>query len=438
MLAQSESSDNGRQGTLLGIWLPPIVTPRPGRARPGRVGLGRLRWAALLLTLGAPAVVLQPVTARADSISDKRDQAAQIAARLNADGRRIDQLSEQFDGAQIHADQVNAKLAQAKADLAVTDVRAGVLRGQLRAFAIGAYVRGGRPVDLHFVSGDVAMATVGRAYEELVVGNRADLLDALHQMGQDLSVQRAQLEADSREAQAAAAHVEALRKAASHAVADEQAVLARVNGELAGLVAQAQADHEAQLAAKTQAEMAARAVQQTASRQRPITAIPVVALPAALGHAAPPPAAPPTPPLPLTKPGPPVHNPPSPAPAPAPPVSGGAGVALATAAAQLGKPYQWGGAGPNSFDCSGLTMFAWAAAGVGLPHNAGAQYAVTTHIPLSALQPGDLVFFFGDLSHVGIYVGGGTMIHAPHSGAVVSYASIYAMGTTVILAGRVG
>jgi cell wall-associated NlpC family hydrolase len=119
-------------------------------------------------------------------------------------------------------------------------------------------------------------------------------------------------------------------------------------------------------------------------------------------------------------------------------VSGRAAIAVATAAAQVGKPYQWGAAGPDSFDCSGLTMFAWAAAGVGLPHNAGAQYAVTAHIPLSALQPGDLVFFFGDLSHVGIYVGGGTMIHAPHAGASVEYASIDAMGTTVILAGRVG
>jgi cell wall-associated NlpC family hydrolase len=113
-------------------------------------------------------------------------------------------------------------------------------------------------------------------------------------------------------------------------------------------------------------------------------------------------------------------------------------VAVATAQAQLGKPYQFGAAGPGSFDCSGLTMYAWAAAGVALAHFTGAQYAASTHIALSQLQPGDLVFFYGDLSHVGIYVGGGTMIHAPHTGDVVRYASIYQMGTTEIFAGRVG
>jgi cell wall-associated NlpC family hydrolase len=83
-------------------------------------------------------------------------------------------------------------------------------------------------------------------------------------------------------------------------------------------------------------------------------------------------------------------------------------------------------------------MFSYAAAGVALPHYTGAQYAVTTHIPLSALQPGDLVFFYGDLSHVGLYVGGGTFIHAPHTGTVVSFSSIYQMGTTAIFASRVG
>jgi cell wall-associated NlpC family hydrolase len=83
-------------------------------------------------------------------------------------------------------------------------------------------------------------------------------------------------------------------------------------------------------------------------------------------------------------------------------------------------------------------MFAWAAAGVPLPHFTGAQYAVTTHIPLSALQPGDLVFFYPDLSHVGLYVGGGVVIHAPHAGTVVSFTSIYQMGTSAIFASRVG
>jgi NlpC/P60 family len=95
---------------------------------------------------------------------------------------------------------------------------------------------------------------------------------------------------------------------------------------------------------------------------------------------------------------------------------------LRFADAQLGKPYLWGGEGPNSFDCSGLTMDAYKQAGISLPHNAQAQFAQTqSSIVRGALQPGDLVFFgsAGRIHHVGIAVGGGKMIDAPHHGANV-------------------
>jgi cell wall-associated NlpC family hydrolase len=101
--------------------------------------------------------------------------------------------------------------------------------------------------------------------------------------------------------------------------------------------------------------------------------------------------------------------------------------ALHYAYAQLGKPYQWGGAGPRSFDCSGLTMMAWAAAGVYLPHLAQAQYNMTARIPLGRVLPGDLIFFgtSSNVYHVGIYIGGGEMIDAPSTGLTVSISSIY-------------
>jgi cell wall-associated NlpC family hydrolase len=118
---------------------------------------------------------------------------------------------------------------------------------------------------------------------------------------------------------------------------------------------------------------------------------------------------------------------PAPAPAPAPrtvPASGRAATAVATAKAQLGKPYVWAAAGPNAFDCSGLTMYSWAAAGVSLPHSSRMQLGVGSQVSRGSLQPGDLVFFYSPISHVGIYVGNGMMIHAPTSGDVVKYASI--------------
>jgi cell wall-associated NlpC family hydrolase len=96
--------------------------------------------------------------------------------------------------------------------------------------------------------------------------------------------------------------------------------------------------------------------------------------------------------------------------------------ALSTAEAQRGKPYQYAGAGPSSFDCSGLTMFAWRAAGVSLPHSATDQYRSTTHVALSDLQPGDLMYFGsgGSIAHVAMYVSPGWMIEAEETGTVVS------------------
>ncbi len=110
---------------------------------------------------------------------------------------------------------------------------------------------------------------------------------------------------------------------------------------------------------------------------------------------------------------------------PAGPVRATAGQAVSAASSQMGKPYKWGGAGPNSYDCSGLTMWAWARAGVSLPHSSKAQYSSLPHVSLSQLAPGDLVFYGSPIHHVGIYKGGGVMVHAPQSGETVREESIY-------------
>ncbi|MFH9265636.1 NlpC/P60 family protein [Streptomyces sp. NPDC017546] len=100
---------------------------------------------------------------------------------------------------------------------------------------------------------------------------------------------------------------------------------------------------------------------------------------------------------------------------------------LAFARAQIGKPYVWGATGPSSYDCSGLTQAAWREAGVTLPRTTWDQVEVGTRVATSDLQPGDLVFFYDDISHVGIYKGDGMMIHAPKPGANVREESIYSM-----------
>lgn len=101
-----------------------------------------------------------------------------------------------------------------------------------------------------------------------------------------------------------------------------------------------------------------------------------------------------------------------------------AAAAVAFAYAQLGKPYLWGATGPSAYDCSGLTRAAWAAAGVSLPRTTYSQINAGARVPESRLQPGDLVFYYAGVSHVGIYVGHGRIIHAPHPGADIRLAPV--------------
>lgn len=120
----------------------------------------------------------------------------------------------------------------------------------------------------------------------------------------------------------------------------------------------------------------------------------------------------------------------------APPPSGGGGggsgsaaAAVAFARAQVGKPYCYGGSGPGCFDCSGLTMMAWAQAGVSLPHSSASQYNVGRRISASELQPGDLIFYYSPISHVSIYIGGGQRISATHTG---DYVRVQSLGSSIV------
>ncbi|NPC99108.1 C40 family peptidase, partial [Nocardioides sp. zg-DK7169] len=143
--------------------------------------------------------------------------------------------------------------------------------------------------------------------------------------------------------------------------------------------------------------------------------------PAAPAPAAPAPAPPTPPPTPAAPPA---------APAPAPPVATGAAAAVAFARAQIGEPYRWAAAGPDAWDCSGLTAGAWAAGGKSLPHYSVAQYEQSTPISAGDLRPGDLVFWGSTTSpssifHVALYVGDGRIVHAPRTGRPVTEESMY-------------
>jgi cell wall-associated NlpC family hydrolase len=112
------------------------------------------------------------------------------------------------------------------------------------------------------------------------------------------------------------------------------------------------------------------------------------------------------------------------APTPVTATSGAARTAVDTALAQVGDPYVWGAGGPDSFDCSGLMQYAYSAAGISLPHSSSMQSQMGAPVSASALQPGDMLFFYSPVSHVGMYIGNGQMVHASTSGSPVKVVAL--------------
>ena len=351
------------------------------RARP-LVRLSVVLLAALLSAVVASGPVL------ADPIADKRAQAAALAASIEAANHRVDSLAERYNAAQLKVQDADAALAKLAADYAQADAAASRSLQVLRTAAVNSYIRGGMGPMSRLLDQQPGQLAVADAYVRVAAGDEAEARDAARMARDDLKLRKAQLDASRQQAAAARDAAARARAGAASAVADQRAQLAKVKGELASLVAAEQQRQADAIAARNRAAAASRAAQRPAGSGSPLVGAP-------------------------------------------PPPGARAGAAVAAAQRQLGKPYQWGAAGPDSFDCSGLTMWAWAAAGVSLPHYTGAQYSATTHIPLSVLQPGDPVFFYSDLSHVGLYVGNGMMIHAPHTGDVVKYSSIYSEGSPI-------
>jgi peptidoglycan DL-endopeptidase CwlO len=407
-----------------------------------------LRWglgATMITSIVALSVI--PTLALADQISDKKAQAAALAQKIDADARQVEVLAEQYNGAQYHLAQVQQQLSDAEQGLQAAQAEADRNRAALAAEAVQAYVHGGMTDSptLKTFSGSVDLA-VQQGYFRLATSSQADALDQLRKSEQILRDQQVALQTARQESQAAVAAVTGHQQAVQAAAAASQATLNQVQGDLVDLVAQQQADISAQQQAQARTSLpAAQAkVAATGNGNGVPAAAPTVGQPATAPTPAPGPSsssaggaatagtptsrtaitpstAAPTTAAPTTAPPTtlaPPKNPP-------PPPSSGAGAAVAYARAQLGKPYQWGAAGPDSFDCSGLTMRAWEAGGVSLAHYAAAQYANTAHVAIANLQPGDLVFFGSDLHHVGLYIGGGQMIDAPSTGSFVRTDTIY-------------
>jgi cell wall-associated NlpC family hydrolase len=359
-------------------------------------------WRARVAVL-ATAAVLQgafgwhPTPAGADPIADKQAEAQRLSDRLDQLGTRAEQLAERYNAATVAASKVQSDVDTAAADLAAANEQLATQRQALNEVAVRVYVSGADTASAADIT-DISDVAVEQTYVQSIVAHQQDALDGLRAARLEVGERQQRLAQAQAVAKAALASVSNDRNQAARADALNRAELSKVNAELASLVAEARARKAAADAARMRQVLLRQQQVATASRSRTLA---LAAAPTVSSFASP------------------IGS------APSVPASRGAAAALAAAEAQLGKPYQWAAGGPTSFDCSGLTMYAWRAAGVALPHNTSAQFAATTHIPISALQPGDLVYFGSDLHHMGIYIGNGQMIHAPQTGENVQIASIY-------------
>ena len=379
-------------------------------------------------------------TTTAPTQASLQTQAQEIAAQIQADGRELDKMAEAYNAAQIRSSQLASQVASLEQQSLRTAAQADSARRALKEQVVLSYVIGGAPM-VGSVPGSVGgTRNLALSYAEIVSGGQKRALDAYRQLMAAQASQARQLTADQHEAEVTLAAIASDRQAAAQADTARRAALAQVNGQLAVLVAQVQAEQQAAAKAAALAAEQRRSSAPPTTAPRPGTRPPFTQPPSSPSTTAPqsrstvPSST--TPPTGSTG-GATSGSPPPPGSGGSYAQAPGANKAIAYAYEQLGKPYQWAGAGPNSFDCSGLTMMAWDQAGIYFPHLAQDQYNLTKAVPLSSAIPGDLIFFGtpSNVYHVGLYIGNGQMIDAPQTGENVSIQSIY--WSDLLGAGRV-
>jgi peptidoglycan DL-endopeptidase CwlO len=334
------------------------------------------RRTAMVALVAAGGLVLAPLPAAAEPEPTTSAEAAVLVADR---ARDLEVLTERFNEAREQLRATRTAAARAADELAAAETALAQARDRVRALARSAYT-GERLAVLEVM---------------LTSDSRADMLDRVGML---------QTIADHNggvlgEAQQATADADRAQAAAQRVAADAQAQVDRVTAQKADLdqqIATFQAAYDRLTAAEQRASRAA--AERRAAAQTPPTAT--------------------TPEQSAVAPS---------APAPPAAVLGGSAAAQAavrTALAQVGDPYVWAAAGPNAFDCSGLTQYAYASAGISLPHSSRMQATMGAPVSRSSLQPGDLLFFYSPISHVGMYIGNGQMVHASTSGSPVKVSSV--------------
>ena len=350
-----------------------------------------------LLVVGSVGVTR---SASASPVDDKRKEAQKIASQIDSLQNQSFSLGAEYDRVETELTKVDGEVATAQKRVAALEAQVSTMRTAVQGFAVQSYIYGVQGEGVAAVLGGAdapAVAAQREQYTELVLGSSVSKIDELETVSQDATHERQALEAkqaQKRTLQRALADKKSQVEASIKKANDLQS---KVKGQLATLLVQEQNRRAQEAAARARQQVAAPA--RATGGQRTLTAARTPARVAA------------------------PSGPRAGANVPAP--SPGAAGAVAAALSQLGVPYRYATAIPGvAFDCSGLTAWAWGQAGVGLPHQSGAQFASLPHVGQGDAQPGDLLFFYSPIGHVAIYIGNGQMVHATHPGDVVKVAGV--------------
>jgi cell wall-associated NlpC family hydrolase len=371
--------------------------PRFGRRR------GALLVAVVLAAAGTTAgAVVLPASSASATIRQRIASAEQQLTALQNQAQRI---SDQYDAARIQLAAAQQRASQAQAQVAAAQLRVQALQRHVSSFAVSAYQGDNEGALTALTSSSPASFLTEVTSLDAVSRGQRVLFDQLTVA--ERSRREAQLTAGRalRTQRVLTATLQQEKTAIEASATRQEALLRRLRAEQARLIAEARARAAAARRAAARAA-ALRAARAAAARQAALAREQQATQQAAQTFAS------------GTGSSPPVAG------------SGGAKVAVEWAYRELGKPYVWAAAGPNAFDCSGLTQYVWGKAGVYLPHYTVSQWDSGTRVSRANLAPGDLVFFPGSdgtwsaPGHVGIYVGNGNMIDAPYTGTVVQVQAI--------------
>ena len=387
------------------------LCPRPRRARPARVAITVVAVAAILTTpalatpgtpaapapgslASAPAQAtpgdpIAPTGPGAGSLASARAGAARLEREVARLDVKVETLAEAHAAAQARLEGLIQAAHRHQAELERSELALQATRGTYARDIRDLYARGPlAPLELLLAAGDMHELALARGVASGVLDRD---VRALASVGLATGTVRARV------AELGATQAETL--ALRQRLAGHQAAIGQLLATRKAMLATARAEVRALVRAEQRRQEAARRAMVAAAAARART----------LGFAA-------------------LADVPAP--------NRTAAAAVRTALGQIGKPYRWGATGPGSFDCSGLVRFAYADAGLAMPRTSRQQWSAGRHVEVTDLRPGDLVFWANDpanpatIHHVGIHVGQGLMVHAPHTGALVRVDAIHPDGYT--------